>query len=83
MFKMKIIKKREDHLNIPTEKIKCDHCGSVMEITENDIIKDTRQVFIFPIRVEYVECPVCGVEIYRIPRNFWTRDLGFGYDYDL
>lgn len=78
---MRIIKKREEHLEVPSEEIKCDHCGSILEITKNDIIKETHHVLIFPIRIEYVQCPVCGVNIYRIPRNFWTRDLGFGNDY--
>lgn len=80
---MRILKRYKEHVNAPIEKIKCDHCGSILEITEKDIIKETHHVFIFPIRTEYVKCTVCGIEIYKIPRNFWTRDLGFGYDYDL
>ena len=79
---MDIFKRRENkkQLIIPSEKIICDNCNLPLEIKEKDITSEIHHVLIFPIRTEYVICPVCNNKIYRIPRNFWTRDLGFGND---
>lgn len=79
---MKIITKRENHKIKPTQKIDCDCCGSTLEVTEEDFVKECTFKFFFPINVEYVTCPVCGVKLYKIPQNFWTRDLNMGIDYD-
>ena len=78
---MKIIERHENHKIIPTEKIKCDKCGSILEVTKDDFKKDTFNLFFFPITYDYLDCPVCNNRYYNFEENYWTRDLGYGKDF--
>ena len=79
---MRVITQRENHKIKLVEKVDCDHCGSTLEISEDDYKRERTYKFFFPIDVEYVTCPVCGVKLYKIPQNFWTRDINMGIDND-
>lgn len=77
---MRVIVQRENHKIKPVERVVCHHCGSTLRVSEDDCKRERIYKFFFPINVEYIICPVCNVKLYRIPQNFWTRDISMGID---
>ena len=78
---MRILKENRKHEEIPTEKITCDKCESLLEITQEDIKTERTHVYwsLFKKDVDYIICPVCGNKMYRIPYNYFTRTCHYPY----
>jgi C4-type Zn-finger protein len=64
---MKIIKKREAHIEVFEEK--CDNCKSELEYTQEDVHIDYNVYS----KGGYVTCPVCGNEMRHYDAEDYTE----------
>ena len=66
-----MIKVLEEGKKIPTYKVECSHCGSVLSYTKDDMQFSIGEYMGACTSTDYIHCPVCNRKVI-VGSDYWS-----------